>query len=280
MKERNTPCMFFLRGSCKKGGNCNFSHSEFISLQERLLCSYHIQGNCRYGEHCQLIHGNICLHCNKPCLHPHNPSQADHHIKLCEQRNLLLRSLPSEIINHSNKVECGICLEVVMDKGRRFGLMAGCEHGFCLSCIRAWRSTSRDTTNPSIMVKTCPTCRRESLFVIPSSVFVGGELKLKMAEQYKNNLRNKPCRYYEKTGSCPFGGDCFYAHLDADGSPVDSSKMVNVIKNRKKDSSPTIPFGLDIIDLLSHVSDMHPSHVMELLMDLLANDAEENDWFY
>jgi hypothetical protein len=51
-------------------------------------------------------------------------------------------------------------------------IIAGCEHGFCLSCIRAWRSTSRDMTNPSTMVKACPTCRQESLFVFPSSGMV------------------------------------------------------------------------------------------------------------
>jgi len=274
-------CYFYLRGSCKKGFDCPFSHNISIHEKDKLLCSYHIQGKCRYGEHCQLLHGDMCRHCNKPCLHPHNPSQADQHMKVCEQRNLLLKSLPSEIINASKKAECGICFEVVMDKGRRFGLMTGCEHGFCLACIRAWRSTSRDMSNPSTMVKACPTCRRESLFVIPSSVFVGGELKQKMADQYKTNLKKKPCRYYAKTGTCPFGGDCFYAHLNADGSPVDSSRMINVVKNRKRDTSPTIPYELDIIDLLSHVSDMHPDHVMELLMDLLANDADyENEWGY
>ena len=40
-------------------------------------------------------------------------------------------------------MECGICLEPVLGKAtpgeRKFGLLTGCDHPFCLRCIREWR---------------------------------------------------------------------------------------------------------------------------------------------
>jgi hypothetical protein len=44
-------------------------------------------------------------------------------------------------------VDCAICLECVMSKERigerRFGLLSGCSHAFCLACIRGWRDGGR-----------------------------------------------------------------------------------------------------------------------------------------
>ena len=39
---------------------------------------------------------------------------------------------------------CGICLETVLQKkgdkaARRFGILPGCKHVFCIGCIRTWR---------------------------------------------------------------------------------------------------------------------------------------------
>jgi len=276
-KKNSAPlCVFYQRGACAKGAHCSFSHASTVSDKDRVLCSYHVQGNCRYGDNCQLLHGNICTHCNKPCLHPYNPGQAQAHVKVCGEKTVLLSTLPADIIESSNKAECGICLEIVSEKSKKFGLMTGCDHSFCLTCILAWRNKSKDITNPSSMVKSCPTCRQESLFIIPSAVFCVGEHKQNIITQYKDSLRKTPCKYFTKTGSCPFGPDCFFAHLDKSGAPVDSSKMQNIVKNRPANQQATMPFGTDIIDLLSHVTNMHPSNVMDLLMDLLVD--EYDDW--
>lgn len=277
-KNSSAPnCKFYLSGTCAKGNNCAFFHALSVSDKDKVLCSYHILGNCRYGATCNLLHGNVCVHCNKACLHPHNPEQVESHTKLCEKRAALLTSLPEDIIETSNKAECGICLEVVVEKGKRFGLMTGCDHAFCLGCIRAWRSKSKDITNASTMVKSCPTCRQESLFIIPSAVFCVGSLKQTIIAQYKSNLAKTPCKHFEKNGSCPFGADCFFAHLDFDGIAIDSSKMKNIVKNKPPaPSSSMYPFGSDIIDLLSHVTHLHPSNVMDLLMDLLVEDEWES----
>lgn len=273
---KNAPlCVFYQRGTCNKGEYCKFSHADVITEMDQVLCSYHIQGRCRYGENCHLLHGNVCAHCNKPCLHPYNTVQAEAHIKLCQEKSTLLSTLPSDLLESSNKAECGICLDIVTEKGRKFGLMTGCDHSFCLNCILEWRNKSKDATNASMMVKSCPTCRQESLYIIPSSVFCIGEHKQYIITQYKNSLRNTPCKHFARTGNCPFGADCFFAHLGDDGLPVDSSKMKNIVKNRPASTSMP-PFGSDIIDLLSHVTNMHPSNVMDLLMDLLVD--EYDDW--
>jgi len=203
--------------------------------------------------------------------------------KTCERRTALIQSLPSDILDRSTKAECGICFEVVMDKNRRFGLMPGCDHPFCLECILAWRAKGKDMDNPSELAKSCPTCRRESLFVIPSVIFCTGQLKDKMSEQYKGSLRSTRCKYFSNKGNCPFGKDCFYAHINPDGTTADSSKMQNVVTtNRSKkgyyrDASSVLfvdlAEGMDLIDTLSRLAHMQPERVMEILMELMLDES-------
>lgn len=102
-------------------------------------------------------------------------------------------------------------------------------------------------------------------------------MKNHMVEQYKSNLRLKPCKYFAKSGSCPFGGDCFYAHYNQDGSLADTSSMKNIVKNRHKHSRLEFhSYEMDVVNLLSQLSHMSPSYVMELLMEMLAD--EDEDW--
>jgi len=129
------------------------------------------------------------------------------------------------------------------------------------------------------MVKACPTCRKDSLFIIPSLIYCTGEMKGHMVQQYKTNLKLKPCKYFSKSGSCPFGSDCFYAHYNQDGSLADTSGMKNIIKNKHRSGSSRHEFHsyeMDVVNLLSQLSHMSPSYVMELLMDMLAD--EDEDW--
>jgi len=75
-------------------------------------------------------------------------------------------------------VDCAICLECVMSKERigerRFGLLSGCSHAFCLACIRGWRDggTSRDaaehTAGAMQQARRCPICREVSFFIAPA----------------------------------------------------------------------------------------------------------------
>jgi len=198
---------------------------------------------------------------------------------MCAVKKALIKSLPSDVVNLSNKVECGICLEVVMDKPKRFGLMSGCDHPFCLDCIKSWRNqAAKDMTNPSTQVKTCPTCRTESLFVTPSFIYCTGSMKTAITEQYKLSLKEKPCRYFKQSQECPFGGDCFYAHIGWDGLPVDSKSAPNKLKNRRQQRS-LIPLGMHpsaIIDLLAGISNMEPAEIMDMLLDMWIEYENEN----
>jgi hypothetical protein len=73
----------------------------------------------------------VCPGCGKECLHPFSTEQRDAHAAECgRERREQQRAVESET------VECGICLEVVMQKERlserRFGVLPACSHAFCL----------------------------------------------------------------------------------------------------------------------------------------------------
>jgi E3 ubiquitin-protein ligase makorin len=81
--------------------------------------------------------------------------------------------------------QCGICFDSIAACGKRFGLLTGCDHVFCLECIRTWRkSTSVDKD----VSRSCPCCREHSYFVMPSKFSVTGELKVII--YYYLNLSN------------------------------------------------------------------------------------------
>jgi len=124
----------------------------------------------------------------------------------------------------SREVECGICLEVVVEApGRRFGLLTGCSHAFCLDCIRAWRAR---IDLPVETVRSCPVCRTLSYFVIPCARFVvDGGRKAAINSEYTRSQKVIPCRHWDLgRGKCPFGTSCHYAHLLPDGQPAPLQK--------------------------------------------------------
>mmetsp|Transcript_34042 Transcript_34042/g.77699 ORF Transcript_34042/g.77699 Transcript_34042/m.77699 type:complete len:345 (-) Transcript_34042:42-1076(-) len=128
-------------------------------------------------------------------------------------------ALLSARIAASHDRECGICLESVLGKGPggEFGLLDGCAHIFCLPCIRGWRNvTQLDKT----VKRSCPLCRCESHYVIPSSFFPADEEEKQVVlDSYLRRLRKIGCKHFAQgTGECPFGTSCFYEHRYKDGS--------------------------------------------------------------
>ena len=122
-------------------------------------------------------------------------------------------------------VECGICLEPVIGAdrpGRRFGLLTGCTHGFCLECIREWRGR---TDMPAATVRSCPLCRVLSFYVVPSERFVADTArKAKVHAAFLAENKRMPCRNWDLgRGSCAFGSSCHFAHLLPDGSEAPKS---------------------------------------------------------
>jgi len=109
---------------------------------------------------------------------------------------------------------------------RRFGLLSGCIHPFCLACIRDWRDggTARDasehTAGASEQARKCPVCREVSYFITPCTAWPrSAEEKGVVIDEYRRRMDRIPCRSFDYgEGHCPFGSSCFYAHCYRDGS--------------------------------------------------------------
>mmetsp|Transcript_38766 Transcript_38766/g.64462 ORF Transcript_38766/g.64462 Transcript_38766/m.64462 type:complete len:409 (-) Transcript_38766:191-1417(-) len=200
------------------------------SDQSRKICHFYAEGTCRFGSFCRNEHGEECPICLKKCL-PRDPIRQQVHMNECLP--------PSERdLDLSGMVECGICYENPCARKERFGILNNCEHVFCLSCIRSWRGTDGPGKTA---IRGCPICRVESHFVVPSDHFVtDGEEKPLLIDEYKTNMKQIPCKHFDQgRGSCPFGSSCFYAHLNADGTPykyeklrtfLDSDGIMNAVK--------------------------------------------------
>ncbi|CAH0473904.1 unnamed protein product [Peronospora belbahrii] len=158
------------------------------------ICTFFLQGMCRYGNTCFYTHSL--------------PERA------ASEEDLLAME---EEIGFSQDLECGICYENVIGKGERFGLLSGCNHSFCLTCLRNWRGTA---DQPKQTVRQCPVCRVETSFIIPSSRMVTkSERKKVLIDEYLRNLSAIPCRHFDEgRGTCSFGTSCFYAHRFLDGT--------------------------------------------------------------
>ncbi len=148
----------------------------------REVCHFYLNGNCTRGVQCLYAH----------------PVEAD---ELDGEQDDVEASPPI----------CGICLESVT----KFGILTGCEHGFCLTCLGKWRHKGKGSSQIDLTaIRGCPVCRKPSFFIIPSTTFVAGKKKHELIEAYKDNLARIPCRNfkYNDSDSCPFGSRCFFLH--------------------------------------------------------------------
>ena len=72
--EKKQPCQYYLRGNCKFGEHCRFSHDIDISMRSNNpsntnnnpiiqqnnnsnYCTHFLMGNCKRGEKCAYFHG-------------------------------------------------------------------------------------------------------------------------------------------------------------------------------------------------------------------------------
>ncbi|XP_077210146.1 E3 ubiquitin-protein ligase makorin-like isoform X2 [Tasmannia lanceolata] len=166
------------------------SNSTNVGPADHPICSFAAAGNCPNGEKCPHIHGNLCSTCGKHCLHPYRPDERDEHIKQCERNKRHL-----EALRRSQEKECSVCLERVLSKPthaeRKFGFLSECDHPFCISCIRNWRSNSPTSgMDVNSALRSCPVCRKHSYFVIPSVIWYSTkEEKQEIIDSYKSKLR-------------------------------------------------------------------------------------------
>jgi len=227
-EEDNRPlCRFFVlhKGTCCFGSQCAYSHTlpagmDWEEAKTHVPCPFFARGACRYGEYCQLRHDPNDL-VVKSCAATPAPSSA------------AAVAAPSSSVEEEEEEEeiivtCGICLEDMHCGGdkNKFGLLSCCDHSFCFDCLMEWRKEgSQDASDR----RCCPTCRKHSDYVVASRVFPSSEQqKAQIVQEYKNRLAVIPCRRYQQTqelGSCRFGSDCFYAHLDENGVDVKELDM-------------------------------------------------------
>lgn len=131
----------------------------------------------------------------------------------------------------SAEMECAVCLERVLEKpklgDRRFGLLSGCDHSFCLQCIRDWRdggvareAPDSQTSSALEQARRCPLCRELSHFITPSQHWPADAAeKAATIEAYQGKMNKIPCRNFDYgDGRCPFGSSCFYRHAYRDGT--------------------------------------------------------------
>jgi hypothetical protein len=177
----------------------------------KTLCTFHIDGKCRYGDTCRNIHGDVCDMCGRPCLIPGDTAQNEKHIASCEEKLQRQRDIET-----SRDYECGLCNEKIIENGRKFGLLVTCNHIYCVPCIKQWRQDNQSSECPH------PKCSAVSTYIVPSPTYVSEGLKKNsLVASYREKMTKIPCKYFDfGKGTCKFGDNCHYAHVDANGRPV------------------------------------------------------------
>ena len=157
--------------------------------KKQVICEYFVRGNCKYGDACDYMHPS--------------GSYTGNFANSMEERAYI----------EENDEECQICLERVLASGKQFGILDGCDHTFCLKCIREWRATFDKRTSKHHF-RTCPICRQNSFLVIPSYYMVmSGPEKDELIEEYNSALKEIPCKHFNfGKGQCPFLNSCKYEH--------------------------------------------------------------------
>ncbi|KAG1741128.1 hypothetical protein EDB19DRAFT_1706492 [Suillus lakei] len=183
---------------CYAGDDCKFLHGaeeKLTPYDKSKVCRYYIQGHCTRGTRCWFRHE-------------------------------LVKVPLDEELKYFDENMCNICME----KPQTYGLLTGCGHVFCLQCIRQWREPQGKSSDMvmSGVIKRCPYCRSPSRYITPSTHFFPQDhpRKQEMIDSYKNSMARVPCKYFVETSAsgkpcCPFGLDCFYQHLNSDGTPHD-----------------------------------------------------------
>ena len=177
-------------GRRMKNSNDNDS-SDAMKSKSKSICPFHAQGYCRFGKSCKLLHQVSS-----------SSSTADNDALIVQEE-----------IKISETLHCGLCFESILSHSKRFGLLLGCNHSFCLSCIREWRQNDQEQFE-KYAVRKCPICRIPTYFIIPSNRMIQDPIrKRNVVNEYLKQLKDKECLYYKREGKCPFGTSCFYAHI-------------------------------------------------------------------
>ncbi|EDR05631.1 uncharacterized protein LACBIDRAFT_294785 [Laccaria bicolor S238N-H82] len=178
---------------CFSGDSCKFLHGEEPGQNvQPLLTPYDQAKQCRYYQHGFCKRGELCWFKH---VDPHQTN-------ILEEEDQL----------------CSVCFE----KPVTFGLLG-----------------KPGDVVESGNTKKCPMCRTASRFITPSSKFcIAGE-KADAIKAYQASMGRVTCRYFQTSQAknknkplCPFGKDCFYKHVNEDGTPFLFREGVDVSMRR------------------------------------------------
>ncbi|TFK44586.1 hypothetical protein BDQ12DRAFT_620803 [Crucibulum laeve] len=206
-KPRGICRYYTTQRGCFAGNQCKFLHGEPASASSSdalLLTPYDQSKRCRHYANGFCLRGDKCWF-----MHVLDKGKA----------------VDRQQVEEEEDQACSICFEQPVT----FGLLAGCSHIFCITCIKQWRDPNGKSGDvvDSGNTKKCPMCRTPSKFITPSSRFFkqGDAEKVKIIDAYKKSMGRVPCRYFTQSlrddsqnPLCPFGKDCFYQHLKEDGT--------------------------------------------------------------
>ncbi|KAK9487648.1 hypothetical protein V1527DRAFT_460154 [Lipomyces starkeyi] len=192
------PCKFFRSGVCRRGNSCWFKHESCKTLMVHPLRGASASA--------------ISLVTKPPEVDQYVESSERNEVHTQAEKSSSAGNTTTSIVSDARCKEspeddedvdkCAICLEVPTI----FGLLLNCDHVFCLSCMREWRTTSGMATREFLgtvsedsagdtyterrggditladhslraerrrtevrLNKCCPLCRRPSDFIVPSS---------------------------------------------------------------------------------------------------------------
>lgn len=88
------------------------------AVEVSVCTAYYSSGHCT-NEHCPLRHDfKQCKICENYALHPTDDDVARQHVEECTARHNRI-----EMRAQSQHIECGICLERIIESNRKFGLL-------------------------------------------------------------------------------------------------------------------------------------------------------------
>jgi len=250
-------CYFHMLNQCVYGEECQYIHglacekchknvfNPLLPIQNQIIehkkfCISDKKNSINESEEISIINNNDSIKFESELISQINTTSLNPNAKEFESKNKNDKKLPETSFHHESSiseltvdsndnnetllldnqfpvVECGICYEKISSTGdKTLGLLANCNHVFCYNCIKKWRSTVLNLSS----VKSCPLCRKISFYIIPSSIFPKNEdEKNLIVNEYRKSRMKIRCKYYRYPDHqfCPFGDECFYAHLLPNG---------------------------------------------------------------
>jgi len=242
-------CSFFLKGCCMRGDSCSFSHDEAAVLSvyrskslpqdakpqpegdgvERVMCGICLEELCVLGgveaadAAKSVKSAKIVSDDTAPAAAPaqeEGEEEIASSTKTASEVEAAAAKGCEEVAPLQQARDCELKTHVASTK---FGLLPECNHAFCLKCIQHWRSSGKGGEE-SEMHRKCPVCRVHSDFVVPSYYYCEGESKKKVIDRYLTSCAKVPCRYFQRSGCCPFRDKCMFGHSAADGTAVTGVK--------------------------------------------------------